>query len=66
MRGQHSTDIVNKVMDDEVSDRVPIPLPGKAKERLGFEDNVAWLRDDTKSSWSSQRRRWFHESPRRD
>ncbi|MGJ0388316.1 hypothetical protein OD997_03895 [Microbacterium sp. CGR1] len=49
MGGQHSTDVVNSVMDGEIIDRIPIPAPREARERLGFEDTVAWLRDDTKT-----------------
>ncbi|MBT2474540.1 hypothetical protein J7E68_08105 [Microbacterium sp. ISL-103] len=49
MGGQHSTDVVNSVMDGEIIDRIPLPEPREARERLGFEDTVAWLRDDTKT-----------------
>ncbi|MGR0218637.1 hypothetical protein [Agromyces sp. ZXT2-6] len=50
MGGQkHDIAVVNEVMDSEVSRRVPIPKSENAKEALGFEDNMAWVRDDTKT-----------------
>ncbi len=49
MGGQHSADTISKVMDEEVADRIPVPAPADARERLGFEDTVAWLRDDAKT-----------------
>lgn len=49
MGGKHTTDVVNSVMDDEIIDRIPIPKSEEAREKLGFEDTVAWLRDDAKT-----------------